>query len=93
MSADGDADGETTRITRKGQVTIPKRLREEFGLEEGDELLWQKTEDGITVRKATQSAGRGMLVDDDVSEAKREAMAEEMAAEIRTKRETKWTPE
>jgi len=93
MSADGDADGETTRITRKGQVTIPKKLREEFGLEEGDELLWEKTEDGITVRKATQSAGRGMLVDDDVPEAKREAMAEEMAAEIRTKRETEWTPE
>ena len=63
MSTDGDTDGETTRITRKGQVTIPKRFREEFGLEEGDELLWEKTEDGITVRKATQSAGRGMLVD------------------------------
>ena len=58
------AGGETTRITREGQVTIPKRFREEFGLEEGDELLWEKTEDGITVRKATQSAGRGMLVDD-----------------------------
>ena len=53
----------------------------------------KKTEDGITVRKATQSAGRGMLVDDDVLEAKREAMAEEMAAEIRAKRETEWAPE
>ena len=74
MSTDGDADGETTRITRKWQVTIPKRFQEEFGLEEGDELLWEKTEDGITVRKATQSAGRGMLVDDDVPEVKREAM-------------------
>jgi len=34
-----------------------------------------------------------MLVDDDVPEAKREAMAEEMAAEIRAKRETEWAPE
>ena len=42
MSTDGDADGETTRITRKGQVTIPKRFREEFGLKEGDELLWEE---------------------------------------------------
>jgi AbrB family looped-hinge helix DNA binding protein len=42
------AGGETTRITREGQVTIPKRFREEFGLEEGDELLREKTEDGIT---------------------------------------------
>jgi AbrB family looped-hinge helix DNA binding protein len=87
-----NGEGETTRITRKGQVTIPKELREEFGLEEGDELLWQKAEDGIRVRKATQSAGRGMLVDDDVSEAEREAMAEEMAAEIREKRRTEWQP-
>jgi AbrB family looped-hinge helix DNA binding protein len=93
MSTDNNASGETTRITRKGQVTIPKKLREEMGLEEGDELLWQKADDGIRVRKATRSAGRGMLVDDDVSEAKREEMAEEMEAEIREKRQTTWQPE
>ena len=81
-----DSDEKTTRVTRKGQVTIPKELRDEFGLEAGDEVRWQKTEDGIRVRKATQSAGRGMLVDDDISEAKREEMAEEMEAEIREKR-------
>jgi AbrB family looped-hinge helix DNA binding protein len=62
MSTDNGT--ETTRITRKGQVTIPKGLREEYGLEEGDEVVWQKAEDGIRVRKATRSAGRGMLVDD-----------------------------
>ncbi|GAA0274730.1 AbrB/MazE/SpoVT family DNA-binding domain-containing protein [Halobacterium noricense] len=86
-------DAETTRVTRKGQVTIPKALREEFGLEEGDELRWEKAEDGIRVRKATRSAGRGMLVDDDVPEEKREEMAEEMAEEIREKCRTEWTPE
>lgn len=87
-----DTDEKTTRVTRKGQVTIPKELREEFGLEEGDELRWEKTEDGIQIRKATQSAGRGMLVDDDISEKKREEMAEEMEAEIREKRRTEWQP-
>jgi len=87
-----DTDGKTTRVTRKGQVTIPKELREEFGLEEGDELRWEKTEDGIRVRKATRSAGRGMLVDDDISAAKREEMAEEMEAEIRQKRTEEWQP-
>lgn len=91
MSADNDT--ETTRITRKGQVTIPKTLREELGLEEGDELQWEKVEDGIRVRKATRSAGRGMLVDDDVPEEKREAMAVEMTEEIREKRRAEWTPE
>lgn len=93
MSTDDDSDGKTTRITRKGQVTIPKELREEYGLEEGDELRWQRTEDGIRVRKATRSAGRGMLVDDGVPEEKREEMAEEMEAEIREQRRTEWRPE
>lgn len=93
MSADNDPERETTRITRKGQVTIPKELRDEYGLEEGDELLWEAGENGITVKKATRSAGRGMLVDDDVPEGKREEMAEEMEAEIREQRRTEWTPE
>jgi len=93
MSTDNDTEGKTTRITRKGQVTIPKELREEYGLEEGDELLWKKSEKGITVRKATRSAGRGMLVDDGVPEEKREEMAEEMEADIREERQTEWTPE
>jgi AbrB family looped-hinge helix DNA binding protein len=92
MSTENDTEGETTRITRKGQVTIPKKLREEFGLEEGDEIRWEKTEDGIRVRKATQSTGRGMLVDEDTSKEKREEMAEEMEAEIHEKRQTEWQP-
>lgn len=93
MSAENDADAETTRITKKGQVTIPKTLREEFGLEPGDELRWEATEDGITVRRATRSAGRGMLAGDDVPEDEREEMAEEMAAFVREKRRTEWSPE
>lgn len=92
MSTDDERSTQTTRITRKGQVTIPKSLREEFGLEEGDELVWLKGEDGIKIRKATRSAGRGMLVDDTVSEEKREEMAEEMEADIREKRRTEWQP-
>ena len=91
MSTD-DIEGKTTRITRKGQVTIPKELREEFGLEEGDEIRWQGDEDGIRVRKATQSAGRGMLVDDDIPDEKRQEMATEMEADIRKKRQTEWQP-
>lgn len=92
MRTDDNVEGETTRITRKGQVTIPKKFREEFGLEEGDELRWEKDENGIRVRKATRSAGRGMLVDDDIPEEKREKMAEEMEAEIREQRRTEWQP-
>ena len=92
MSTDNNSEDKITRITRKGQVTIPKPLSEEFGLEEGDKIYWEKTGDGIRVRKATRSAGRGMLVDETVSDEKREAMAEEMEAEIREKRRTEWQP-
>ena len=89
MSID-NIEAKTTRITRKGQVTVSKELREEFGLEEGDELRWELIENGIRVRKATRSAGRGMLVDDEVPKEKREQMAEEMEAEIRENRRTEW---
>ena len=88
MSTENDNESKITQITRKGQVTIPKPLRDEFGLEEGDKIYWEKTGDGIRVRKATRSGGRGMLVDKTVSDQKREEMAEEMEAEIREKRRT-----
>jgi len=35
------------RVKRKGQVTIPSDLREEFGLEEGSVLRVQKEKNGI----------------------------------------------
>jgi AbrB family looped-hinge helix DNA binding protein len=93
MSTDEEPSPETTRITRKGQTTIPKSLREEYDLEEGDELIWERSDDGITVRKVTKSAGRGMLVDDDVSSEKRKEMAEEMDEMVKELRRSKWSPE
>ena len=83
----------TTRITDNGRVTIPKELREEFGLEAGDELRWAATDDGIRVRKANRSAGRGMLVDDDVSAETREEVAAAMEAELRENRCDEWQPQ
>jgi AbrB family looped-hinge helix DNA binding protein len=83
MSTDNET--ETTRVTRKGQVTIPKDLR--------DEVRWEIGDDGIVVRKANRSAGRGMLVDEDVDESTREEIAEELEADIRERRRTEWVPE
>lgn len=74
-------------------MTIPKRLREAYDLDEGDEVRWLDTDAGIVVRKATRSAGRGLLVDDESSAEQREAMAEALEAEIRERRRTDWTPE
>jgi antitoxin PrlF len=39
------------KVTRKGQVTIPKPIREELGIEPGDEVDVKQTADGILIRK------------------------------------------
>lgn len=42
---------EDATITSKGQVTIPKRVRDTFGLEEGEEIQFVITETGdLTIR-------------------------------------------
>lgn len=39
------------RVTSKGQVTIPKEIREELGLRSGDEIAFEETEEGYVIRK------------------------------------------
>lgn len=40
-----------SRVTEKGQVTIPKEIREELGIQPGDEVVFEETETGYVVRK------------------------------------------
>lgn len=81
---------ETTRVTEKGQATIPKELREKYDLEPGDEVVWLDTEEGIVVKKRTRTGGRGMLVPDDTSDEEREAIAEELGRRLRDRRESNY---
>lgn len=47
------------RVKRKGQVTIPSEIREEFGLEEGSMLRVQMEKDGILLQMVQPpSAGK-----------------------------------
>jgi len=71
---------ETTRITEKGQATIPKRLRDKYNLEPGDQVVWLEGEDGIVVRKRTQSGGRGLLAPD--ADADERAAIAELLSEV-----------
>ncbi|ERH00010.1 MAG: looped-hinge helix DNA binding domain, AbrB family [Haloquadratum sp. J07HQX50] len=48
MSTD---DPEVTTVTSKGQITIPSRLREEFGLEKGTKLMVVPTDYGLVLKK------------------------------------------
>lgn len=48
MSAD---DPEVTTVTAKGQITIPSRLRKQFGLEKGTKLMVVPTDYGLVLKK------------------------------------------
>jgi|APHM01.1.fsa_nt_gi looped-hinge helix DNA binding domain, AbrB family len=78
---------ESTRVTEKGQATIPHELREKYGINPGDEVVWMDTDEGIVVKKRTRTGGRGMLVPDDTSDAKREEIAEELGQRVRNRRD------
>jgi len=42
---------EVTAVTSKGQTTIPSRLREQFGLEQGTKLMVVPTDYGLVLKK------------------------------------------
>jgi looped-hinge helix DNA binding domain, AbrB family len=42
---------EITTVTSKGQITIPSRLREEFGFEQGTKLMVVPTEHGLVLKR------------------------------------------
>lgn len=48
MSTD---DPEVTTVTSKGQITIPSRLRKQFGLEKGTKLMIVPTDYGLVLKK------------------------------------------
>jgi len=41
---------ETTRLSEKGQIVIPKRVRETHGWEAGIEFLIEELEDGVKLK-------------------------------------------
>jgi len=47
------------KITSKGQVTIPKEIRDEFGLMPGTEVEFVQEKGEIRVRKLPQGRTRG----------------------------------
>jgi AbrB family looped-hinge helix DNA binding protein len=49
----------THRVGPKGQVVIPKQLRDELGIEPGDEVSFWRHDDHVAVRPAGRAALRG----------------------------------
>ena len=50
---------EMPRVTTKGQVTIPKEIRDALGIEPGDELAFEKTDAGYTIQKEEPTTADG----------------------------------
>ncbi len=48
------------RLTEKGQVTVPKRLRERYGMNRGTEVEFEATDRGVLIRPATDSRSARM---------------------------------
>jgi antitoxin PrlF len=47
------------RVTEKGQVTIPKELRDALGIGAGTEVKFERADDTIVVRKVEGGSNRG----------------------------------
>lgn len=48
------------KVTSKGQITIPTSVREDFGIEKGDELVFYKGLDGrfaVRIRRLRKGSG------------------------------------
>jgi antitoxin PrlF len=49
----------TVRVTRKGQVTIPKAVRDRLGIKPGSKLVFQITNDGrVFLRRVRKARAR-----------------------------------
>jgi len=47
------------RITTKGQVTIPKEIRETLGIEPGDEIAFEEVSSGYKIQKKEPTTADG----------------------------------
>lgn len=50
------------RVTEKGQVTIPKDLRDALGIGAGTEVEFERHKDTIIVRKSDRGQSRGRQI-------------------------------
>lgn len=77
-------DGMTHRIGPKGQVVIPKDIRDRLGIAPGTEVVFSEAPDGVLVRPAKGLASlRGALRHLDLEAALREGRAEDARGEAR----------
>ena len=77
---------ETSVLTSKGQLLIPKRLRNKYGIKSGAKVLFEETEGGVVIRPVNEQyfkSFRGMLSSGNLKEEMKAYKAEEKKLEER----------
>jgi AbrB family looped-hinge helix DNA binding protein len=46
----------TATVTSKGQITLPKAIRDALGIQTGDVVIFERTAGGVRVRKAARAS-------------------------------------
>ncbi len=75
---------EYSSLTIKGQVLIPKRIRNKFGFKPGSKVVFQETEQGVVIKPMDESffdAMIGILEKGDLQKEKADIRKEELAKE------------
>lgn len=58
---------ETSTITSKGQILIPKRIRTKYGINAGSKILFEETKEGVIIKPLNEQffkSLRGILKSD-----------------------------
>ncbi|SPF41516.1 Looped-hinge helix DNA binding domain, AbrB family [Candidatus Desulfosporosinus infrequens] len=83
-------DMEVSRVTSKGQITIPKAVRERLKLSEGDKVAFIEKDGNIVITKSSVIALKKFL-DSMSAEAQAKGITEEeMLKELEQVREEMW---
>jgi len=81
---------ETSVLTVKGQLLIPKRIRNKYGIKSGVKVIFEETENGVVIRPINENyfkSFRGILKSTgDLKEEMRQMKAEEKKLEERKSR-------
>ena len=87
--SDADDTTETTRVSQKGQTTIPKPVREKLGIEPGDTVEWETSGEEVHLSRQSTSTTKGVAFDD-ASEAAREEWIKNANDRLRRRRAAEW---
>ncbi len=69
-----------TRVSSKGQVVIPKALRNRFGIKEGGEVIVEAIEEGVLIMKKEKNPVKSMT---GLFEGKTKKTSAELVRDIR----------